>query len=209
MSGFTGVFSTAKQRGRFNEETTRRWIEEKLGITSESVIVVSAVMRGCSNKAAYGTMLLATDAMSNALTPTMMFSREAGKGIHFHEAWHYVNLLIHNKNVRQKIYNEYVEKHPSLKNCTYREIEEIMAEDFRRYAEMREGYGLTNRVKRFFNNILDFLFQSRKKTQLRQIYDSILNGEYKGMSMDEESQKQFNSAYDRNNGVNYVVPGVE
>lgn len=209
MSGFTGVFSTAKQRGRFNEETTRRWIEEKLGITSESVIVVSAVMRGCSNKAAYGTMLLATDAMSNALTPTMMFSREAGKGIHFHEAWHYVNLLIHNKNVRQKIYNEYVEKHPNLKNCTYREIEEIMAEDFRRYAEMREGYGLTNRVKRFFNNILDFLFQSRKKTQLRQIYDSILNGEYKGMSMDEESQKQFNSAYDRNNGVNYIVPGVE
>jgi hypothetical protein len=84
-----------------------------------------------------------------------------------------------------------------------------MAEDFRRYAEMREGYGLTNRVKRFFNNILDFLFQSRKKTQLRQIYDSILNGEYKGMSMDEESQKQFNSAYDRHNGVNYVVPGVE
>lgn len=209
MSGFTGVFSTAKQRGRFNEETTRRWIEEKLGITSESVIVVSAVMRGCSNKAAYGTMLLATDAMSNALTPTMMFSREAGKGIHFHEAWHYVNLLIHNKNVRQKIYNEYVEKHPNLKNCTYREIEEIMAEDFRRYAEMREGYGLTNRVKRFFNNILDFLFQSRKKTQLRQIYDSILNGEYKGMSMDEESQKQFNSAYDRHNGVNYIVPGVE
>lgn len=209
MSGFTGVFSTAKQRGRFNEETTRRWIEEKLGITSESVIVVSAVMRGCSNKAAYGTMLLATDAMSNALTPTMMFSREAGKGIHFHEAWHYVNLLIHNKNVRQKIYNEYVEKHPNLKNCTYREIEEIMAEDFRRYAEMREGYGFTNRVKRFFNNILDFLFQSRKKTQLRQIYDSILNGEYKGMSMDEESQKQFNSAYGRHNGVNYIVPGVE
>jgi len=210
-AGITGVFSKFKHKGKIDEHESRRWISETLGLSDENVIVVSAIMRGCNNEAVYGMMNIATDSITGALNPYIMLSKAegAGRGLHFHEAWHYVNLLIHNKAVRRKIYDEYVAKHPGLKNSTYAEIEEYMAEDFRRYAEMREGYGLTNRIKRFFNNIIDFLIQSRKKSQIRRIYNGILSGEYKGVALDKESLQEFQKAYDKQYGAEFTVPGVD
>ena len=210
-AGITGVFSKFKHKGKIDEHESRKWISETLGLSDENVIVVSAIMRGCNNEAVYGMMNIATDSITGALNPYIMLSKAegAGRGLHFHEAWHYVNLLIHNKAVRRKIYDEYVVKHPGLKNSTYAEIEEYMAEDFRRYAEMKEGYGLTNRIKRFFNNIIDFLIQSRKKSQIRRIYNGILSGEYKGVALDKESLQEFQKAYDKQYGAEFTVPGVD
>jgi len=120
-----------------------------------------------------------------------MFSKRAGKGIGYHEAWHYVNLLLNNPATRQKIYKDYVEHHKKYKGAKYKDIEEAMAEDFRRYVQMMDGTGLSSRIKRFFNNILDFLFAARKTTETRMIFEAIRSGKAKGMRIDPESLKEF------------------
>ena len=51
-----------------------------------------------------------------------------------------------------------------------------MAEDFRRYAEMQNGKGIVNIIKRLYNNVLDFVKASRKKDIVRNIFDAINNG---------------------------------
>nr|DAN22302.1 MAG TPA_asm: hypothetical protein [Bacteriophage sp.] len=85
-----------------------------------------------------------------------LFSNEAGEGVEYHEAWHYVNLLLHTERTRNAIYQAYCEKHPEFKNRKFREVEEALAEDYRKYAIMRNGKDIGNTIKRWFNNVYDF-----------------------------------------------------
>ena len=73
------------------------------------------------------------------------------------------------------MYDAYIKSH-NLKNITFGEVEELMAEDFRRYAEMRNGKGIVNIVKRLYNNILDFVKVSRKKDIVRNVFNAINYG---------------------------------
>nr|DAG45417.1 MAG TPA: hypothetical protein [Caudoviricetes sp.] len=73
------------------------------------------------------------------------------------------------------MYDAYIKSH-NLKSITFGEVEELMAEDFRRYAEMQNGKGVVNIIKRLYNNVLDFVKTSRKKDIVRNIFDAINNG---------------------------------
>lgn len=207
ISNVTGVFSTQKQHGKFNEAETRQWIAKILGIPEENSIVVSAMRRACDGSEAFGLTQVCVNSLTNEVIPIFMFSKRAGKGIGYHEAWHYVNLLLNNPATRQKIYKDYVEHHKKYKGAKYKDIEEAMAEDFRRYVQMMDGTGLSSRIKRFFNNILDFLFAARKTTETRMIFEAIRSGKVKGMKIDPESLKEFQRMYPEGVYNAFKIPG--
>ena len=207
ISNVTGVFSTQKQHGKFNEAETKQWIAKILGIPEENSIVVSAMRRACDGSEAFGLTQVCVNSITNDVIPIFMFSKRAGKGIGYHEAWHYVNLLLNNPATRQKIYKDYVEHHKKYKGAKYKDIEEAMAEDFRRYVQMMDGTGLSSRIKRFFNNILDFLFAARKTTETRMIFEAIRSGKAKGMRIDPESLKEFQRMYPEGVYNSFKIPG--
>ena len=207
ISNVTGVFSTQKQHGKFNEAETKQWIAKILGIPEENSIVVSAMRRACDGSEAFGLTQVCVNSLTNEVIPIFMFSKRAGKGVGYHEAWHYVNLLLNNPATRQKIYKDYVEHHKKYKGAKYKDIEEAMAEDFRRYVQMMDGTGLSSRIKRFFNNILDFLFAARKTTETRMIFEAIRSGKAKGMRIDPESLKEFQRMYPEGVYNAFKIPG--
>jgi hypothetical protein len=72
-----------------------------------------------------------------------------------------------------QIYKAYVEKHPELRSAKFKDIEEKLAEDFRKYGEMMNENNISNVIKRVFSRFLDFVFEYRKRDLIRGIFDSI------------------------------------
>lgn len=209
QDGYTGVFSKFKSKGKFNEKAARKWLSEKLGLDDTNVIVLDGILKSCENSKVYGVTSLAADYIDRHVNGVITLSNEAGYGIHYHEAWHYVNLLLNNKAQRLRLYDAYIKSH-NLKNITFGEVEELMAEDFRRYAEMRNGKGIVNIIKRLYNNVLDFVKVSRKRDIVRNVFNAINNGQYFDVHMDKDSIKEFENRYP--NGVasaDYYVPTVD
>lgn len=209
QDGYTGVFSKFKSKGKFDEKAARKWLSEKLGLDETKVVVLNGILKSCENSKVYGITSLAADYIDRQVNGVITLSNEAGYGIHYHEAWHYVNLLLNNKAQRLRLYDAYIKSH-NLKNITFGEVEELMAEDFRRYAEMRNGNGIINTIKRLYNNILDFVNVSRKKDIVRNVFNAINNGQYFDVHMDKDSIKEFENRYP--NGVasaDYYIPTVD
>lgn len=209
QDGYTGVFSRFKSKGKFDEKAARKWLSEKLGLDETKVIVLDGILKSCENSKVYGVTSLAADYIDRHVNGVITLSNEAGYGIHYHEAWHYVNLLLNNKAQRLRLYDAYIKSH-NLKNITFGEAEELMAEDFRRYAEIRNGKGIVNIIKRLYNNVLDFVNTSRKKDIVRNVFNAINNGQYFDVHMDKDSIKEFENRYP--NGAasaDYYVPTVD
>lgn len=128
-----GVYSTEKGEGKLDASEARTWLQNTLGFSQDQIIVTNGVMRGIGNQRVYGVTNVACSSILDEIFGTMVLSKKGGKGVEYHEAWHYVNLLLHNKARRLRIYKEYQSKHPELKNASMREIEEALAEDFKTY----------------------------------------------------------------------------
>ena len=189
----TGVFSTEKGDGKFNENKARKWLANILGIDDSKIIVLNGVLRSIYNEEVYGVMQQSVDSLNE---PVFLFSNEAGQGVEFHEAWHYVNLLLHNSATRSAIYRAYCKKHPELKDKPYKEIEELLAEEYRKYAIMRNDNSIGNVIKRWFNNVYDFCtLNYRNKELIRSIFNNINTGKYKNNLIDNESLSEFKRRY--------------
>ena len=189
----TGVFSTEKGSGKFNENKARKWLANILGIDDSKIIVLNGVLRSIYNEEVYGVMQQSVDSLNE---PVFLFSNEAGQGVEFHEAWHYVNLLLHNNATRSAIYRAYCKKHPELKDKPYKEIEELLAEEYRKYAIMRNDNSISNVIKRWFNNVYDFCtLNYRNKELIRSIFNNINTGKYKNKLIDNESLSEFKRRY--------------
>lgn len=193
-SNITGAASIWRGRGKFNEARTRAWVKRTLGLGDDQIIVVDGIINSTSNGDVYGLTQICCDALDRPFG-AFTFSEEAGRGIGYHEAWHYVNLLLHNRAQRLQLYRAYVAKHPELKNAKFREIEEKMAEDFRKYGEMMNERNITNVFKKWWNRFLDFLFAYRKRDLIRRVFDSIQNGDYVGATLDQDSLEEFKRGY--------------
>lgn len=189
----TGVFSTEKGSGKFNENKARKWLANILGIDDSKIIVLNGVLRSIYNEEVYGVMQQSVDSLNE---PVFLFSNEAGQGVEFHEAWHYVNLLLHNSATRSAIYRAYCKKHPELKDKSYKEIEELLAEEYRKYAIMRNDNSISNVIKRWFNNVYDFCtLNYRNRELIRSIFNNINTGKYKNKLIDNESLSEFKRRY--------------
>ena len=204
----TGVFSDKKGDGKFNEKKARKWLADTLGISDSKIIVLNGVLRSLHGEEVYGVMRQSVDSVNEAV---FLFSNEAGEGVEYHEAWHYVNLLLHTERTRNAIYQAYCEKHPEFKNRKFREVEEALAEDYRKYAIMRNSKDIGNTIKRWFNNVYDFCtLNYRNKQLIRSIFNNINTGKYKNELIDKKSLEEFKARY--NGAVNqsrYRIPTVD
>ena len=196
----TGVFSREKQKGTLDAQKAREWISDRLGIKQDHVVVIDGVMKSAQDEDVFGLMDVVTDILNQGDSPIFMFSDKAGRGIQYHEAWHYVNLLLHNKHQRQQIYDTYVKANPELKNKSYKQIEELLAEDFREYTELHNSKGVVGFIKRAFDNIKRFSGLFRNKYAMYDVFRNINDGKYRLQQIDKESLQQFKMAY--KNGVN-------
>lgn len=192
---FTGQYSQVKGEGRVDINKARQELYKMLGIDAHNVVLENAVMRGAENQIIYGCTTIASDIISKAATGIIILSNQAGSGIHYHEAWHYVNLLMHDPKERIKIYEAYKSTHKKLKNAKYSEVEEYMAEDFRKWMQTFNDKSLTGKIKKFFRNVLDWLLITRTDggKYYRSVYEAIKNGEYNQKKTDRSiSQQEIN-----------------
>ena len=209
-NAYSGVFSTEEQQGQMSVDESREWLSEKLGIEKGSVIVIDGVMKSASDEDVFGLMTVVSGILNNGDNQVFMLSNKAGRGIQYHEAWHYVNLLLHNKHQRAAIYDKYVKAHKGYENYTYKQIEELIAEDFRRYAQLQNQKGVIGTIKRAFDNILKFTRLFNNRYVMYEIFNDINSGKYKSIKIDKESLETFKKAY--SSGVaskDFHIPGVD
>lgn len=203
--GYTvqGVFSEEPGEGTLDIDRARKWIKETLGLNDAQVIVTNAVLKSISNKTVYGVMTVMNNILTDVVEGTFFLPKYGGSTIHYHEAFHYVNLLLHSRRKRQQIYEEYVKKHPEYKDFSKRRIEELLADDFAEYCnslyEYEESLANKNVFSRWaiklFNRFIEFIRQFGKKDQIKLLFDSIVKGDYKNQIIDQESLEDFQKAY--------------
>ena len=205
--GVTGVYSILKTGGTVDVEGTRKWIMDTLGLDEDKIIVANGVMRSVDGKEVFGLTRLCADVLTNELAPSIMFSKKAGFGIGYHEAWHYVNLLLHDTAQRDRLYEKYRKLHPELKDAPEKDVEEALAEDFRMYMEPRSDKSTFGKIKTFFRDMRDFILSLMNRYEHLRIYRNIRKGKYKGLELDEVSKRKFIERY-KGEIAKYSVSGI-
>lgn len=202
-----GIYSKKRGKGRLDADSAKTWIQTALGLSDDQILVTNGIMKSLSNDTVYGVTNLAASSIVDSVYGFITLSKIGGKGIEYHEAWHYVNLLLHNRAMRTKIYNDYRSRHPELKNVTIGDIEEALAEDFRSYMLGFEDQSWSARTKRFFKNIKQVVKAFFGKPDvIYQAYRNIKKGKYVGAKLDSESIEEFKKRYPE--GVYFEIPGL-
>lgn len=199
----TGIYSKVRAEGSFDEKSARQWLKEKLGLDDHNVVVRNAIIRSCYDGDVYGLTNVYLDALAGMFNPMIQLSKQSGTGVTYHEAWHYVNLLLNDQETRYKIWKDYLDTHKEFKNrmlekygkINNKDIEEALAEEFRKYVQGRLDTSLKGRVKRLLNNVLDLIIASRRKSEYRQLFKAIQNGHLVGKPIDQSSAMQFKKVY--------------
>lgn len=208
----TGVFSkTIGGSGTFNFDKAKAWLSKTLGIDESNIVLTKAVMRSTTNEDVFGLTNVALDRIAGEVTGYMKFSEHADAGIEYHEAWHYVNLLMHDKETRARIYESYIKNHKNLNKpgVKIKDVEEAMADDFKIYMEGFLDKSISGKVRRLFSNVLDFLIASRRKSEYRRAFKAIANGEYSVAKLDRASVSEFQNRYRQGvASVSHSVPGL-
>lgn len=208
-AGVTGVFSKSPGRGKLNKYETRKWFQENLGLRPEQVLLTDSMLKSMYNEEVYAVTNVAVDMLNNPFVYTIINS-QYGEGLQYHEAWHYVNLLLHNKAVRAKLYQNYKDTHPGLINAKVKEVEEMMADDFKRYMELKTAKGLTGVIRRLFDDVKTFIKTiGRNKPTYRKIFAAISTGKYATVPIDKESLAEFKKRYKNGVYASFSVPNMK
>jgi hypothetical protein len=159
----------------------------------------------------FGVTQVSLDRIAGELTGLIQLSTNGGEGVTYHEAWHYVNLLLNDANTRSKIWDSYAKTHKEFnkEGVTNLMIEEALADEFMNYIVMQQDNSLPGMVKKLFNNVLDFVVTSRRKSAYRALFRSIKRGEFGNTEhLDRQSAKEFAEKYKYGvNKIDYYVPG--
>lgn len=206
----TGMYSTEDNEvNRISQDLkqAKNWLMEKLGLDVDQVMVFNGVMRSASNgPRVYGVTRLAVNGLGN-----IILGQGAGKGIQYHEAWHYTNLLLLSPRERQLVYEDFIKHHPEYRNASVNTIEEAMAEDFRSWAIIQNAkwYNLGYQTIKFFRAVKDFvksMFGISDNLHTI-IYKGINKGKFAQYQMNPASVEEFNKAF-TDNGTFFSIPGV-
>lgn len=200
-------YSTEKGEGKLSESKARSWLNKKLGLSDEDIFVTNSILRTHSDEKAYGVMRVVWDTFAQEFNPQIVLSKHAGKGVTYHEAWHYISQLLLTDKQRQTIYQDYINKHKKAENYTREQVEEAMAEDFRNYMQGLRRIVLSYPVLRFFDKLgsllhLDFL---RPSLHL-QMYAKINRGDFAKYKPSQNVLSEFHKAYD--DGLHFYIPGM-
>jgi len=203
-----GLFSTTRGRGKMNEEKAKAWLNEKLGIDPTDVITTKAVLRTHSDEEAYGVLRVAFDRILNEFKPTVTLRETAGRGIEYHEAWHYVSMLLLSEQERQSIYQDYVNRHNKLKNMSNDEVEELLAEEFRDYMNGIKHKIWNYRIQKAFAKIANMFGMNFLSPSLHmQMFAMIDKGVFAKNKPSQKVLREFSKAY--KDGLYYYIPGLE
>ena len=207
--GISGVYSNKKGNGRLLDvDESINFLQTALGLSRSQIVITNAVLKSVSDTTVYGVTMLANAVLQGEAESVVIAMSSLGRrGMQYHEAFHVANLLLNDKESRKKIYAEFRKRNLFMARFSDKRIEEILAERFRKYASMRTDNTLPSKIKRFFSNILDFVFQSRKSTIIREMYDGILLGKYAGKKIDAESAKEFKKFYQDGAYMDVNIPG--
>jgi hypothetical protein len=96
----------------------------------------------------------------------------------YHEGWHAFSQLFLTVDQKKELYNEVRNTQPSLKNATDLQVEEHLAEDFRKYAlakgeNIKSGSPIRNTLFRKIWNFLKSLFTGQTISDVLSDYDSV------------------------------------
>lgn len=217
--GYTvqGVFSEEGTEGTLDANKARNWIKSVLGLNDAQVIVTNAILKSVSNKTVYGVMTVMNNVLTDVAEGTFILPKYGGASVHYHEAFHYVNLLLHSRRQRQQIYEEYIKRHPEYKEFSKRRIEEFLADDFAEYCKALEDYEerlqnmniFSRWAVKLYNRFLEFIRLFGRKDQIRLLFENIQKGEYKGATVDSESLNDFMKAYNGEVYKKFYAEGVQ
>ena len=170
------------EEGRMNPEQATKWLQSTLGITPEIVQSVVDI-----TEAGIGVVGRATE-------DSILLSELAPEGAEYHEAWHRVSQLLISDKQRKTIYDRYRKKYKS--NITDAQIDEVYAEDFRRFM-LDESAAFDFQTKNWFRRILDFirLWARTGSYALANIYTNINRAKYNGVQPNAENVARFRQIY--------------
>ena len=193
----SGVFQTQGGNGTIDVQKERKWLEDTLGIPEEDVVVTNAIMRSVKNEAVYGVVQTALDVITGRLGGFITISAQGDAGMGYHEAWHYINLLIHDSATRRRIYDAYKATHKNLNKpgVKYRDVEEAMADEFARDVLLDQDHSVSGIIRRFFRNVADFILFTGNRHAYRKVFNAVKAGKYKGAELNPQSVMEFEKAY--------------
>lgn len=202
-----GVFSVVRGKGSFDSVSAKQWLVETLGIDPDNIIVTNALFATGSNEKAYGIMRVAVNAITQQLIPQIGLSTQSGEGIEYHEAFHYVSLLLLNNSQRQAVYQEYVNTHSEARDYTEEQVEEALAEEFRSFMINEKNPSLRYKIVKFFKNVRDYIKALFGKPSFsRQLFKAIKQGQFKNSEVADRIAQEFYQKHPY--GVNYYIPGL-
>lgn len=180
---------------RMNPKQATKWLEKTLGITPEIVSSVVDV-----TEAGHAVVGRVTE-------DSILLSELAPVGVEYHEAWHRVSQLLISNDKRKKLYNRYRKKNGAT--LTDQQIDEIYAEDFRRF-QLEEAQNYDFETKNWFRRIIDFikLWARTGSYSLANIYTNINRAKYNGVQPNAENVARFRSIYS-SEGPNLEVMGYK
>ena len=208
MLGNKGVFSTVRGEGALDIAAAKKWLHDTLGIDPDDVMVTNAAMRAINTPSAYGLLQSVFDRIHDEFVARIVLSTKGGAGVEYHEAWHYVSLLLLTPAQRDQIYSDYVKRNPEYSNSTKQEIEEQLAEEFKAYMLKEVNPTWTYRIKKFFKAIWDLViaFAGKELSLQNQVFNQIRKGNFKNAQLDQDTLEEFNKKYDV--GIGYYAPGI-
>lgn len=202
-----GLFSTVKGKGELNAKEARKWLVDTLGLDPSDVITTKAVIATLSDGKVYGLMRVAVNTLQGELTPQILLSKESGEGVEFHEAFHYVSMLLLTPSERRIIYQQYMDTNPDAESLSNAQVEEALAEQFRAYMLNEKNPTIGYRVKKFFKRIKNYIRHLFGREDIIQnLFSAIRKGAFKDMKPSREALEQVYKEYPT--GVRYYIPGV-
>lgn len=203
-----GVTSVFRGEGKVDQDAAKEWLHSTLGIDPDNVMATSAVMKMANAPQVFGVMQVVFDRILKEFRPQITLSDQSGRGIEYHEGFHYVSLLILNEQQRNQVYSDYVKNNPQHEGKTKQEVEELLAEEFRAYMLKLENPSLTYHIKKFFKALWNLVtsFGNKPVNMQSELFQAIRKGNFKNATLSQESLKEFATAYQA--GVYYYAPGI-
>lgn len=200
----SGLFSEERGEGVVDVKKAKQWLQDTLGLKDEQILAFGRLFVNGEEK--FGMVHRAYGQVYDAI---IGLSEQAGEGIEYHEAWHYINVLLHDAKTREAIYREYASQHNLSKDTSFKAIEELLAEEFRAYALTENSNRLKYKIKKYFNRMLNFLHIYKSKENLiRQIFNDINSGRYKNIRPNKDSLLYFKEEYNDTIFSDFFVPGI-
>jgi len=166
-----------------NQAAARKWLAKNLpGLSSEERLqfVTKLAYAGDDKQQVWGTYK----------NGAIQILENAPMGTTYHEAFHYVMDMLLDSNQRIQILDAAREKYGNMNDM---QLEERLAEDFRRFMLDEEAEGIIGRLKRLFKRLKDLIMRFNKIDDLtiNSIFKQINDGSFAAASKASEPYSKY------------------